>query len=123
MLQESDLDQFTGTDKWYRLHGNFVFTDGIHFLAENAGAYWLLDAIWSWQPEIAKKKDEDLKYFQCWELKLNGKGGATLTCKADSNTPVVAKQEIEYTDFPFNIKLWVEGNDENLVVLLLPSEH
>ena len=44
---ESDLSQFTGTEYWYR-HGinrNVVFTDGAKYVADQGGAYWLLDEI------------------------------------------------------------------------------
>ena len=43
----ADLRQFTGTEQWYR-HGlarNILFTDGAKYLADEAGAYWLLDEI------------------------------------------------------------------------------
>ena len=46
-LTESDLWQFTGTEHWYRhaLVRNVSFTDGAKYLADHAGAYWLLDII------------------------------------------------------------------------------
>ena len=44
---ESDLDQFTGSENWYRhgLNRNVTFTDGAKYVADEGGAYWLLDAI------------------------------------------------------------------------------
>jgi hypothetical protein len=41
------LRQFTGTENWYR-HGlvrSVLYTDGAKYVAESAGAYWLLDEI------------------------------------------------------------------------------
>ena len=37
------LAQFTGTERYYRIAPKFLITDGVKFLAENAGCYWLLD--------------------------------------------------------------------------------
>ena len=38
------LAQFTGTERYYRIAPKFLITDGVKYLAENAGCYWLLDA-------------------------------------------------------------------------------
>jgi hypothetical protein len=123
MLTKADLDQFIGTQNYYRtMLPRFVFTDGVKFMADEAGAYWLIDAIGSYQPQPRLRNNEQLRYFQVWELKLDGKGGAVLTCRADTDVPPVVTQKIPYTDFPFDIKLWVERGD-NMMVLLLPSEH
>jgi len=46
-LSEVQLRQFTGSENWYR-HGinrAVLFTDGAKFLADQGGAYWLLDII------------------------------------------------------------------------------
>ena len=46
-LSESQLRQFTGSENWYR-HGinrAVLYTDGAKFLADQGGAYWLLDII------------------------------------------------------------------------------
>ena len=48
--QRIDLSGFTGTENWYRyaMMPRFTYTDGVKYLAEQAKAYWLLDAIFSW---------------------------------------------------------------------------
>jgi prepilin-type processing-associated H-X9-DG protein len=46
-LSEFHLRQFTGTENWYR-HGNnrsILFADGAKYVADEAGACWLLDSI------------------------------------------------------------------------------
>jgi hypothetical protein len=46
-LSEHELSQFTGSENWYR-HGvnrNVVLTDSAKHVADEGGAYWLLDAI------------------------------------------------------------------------------
>ena len=41
------LRQFTGSECWYRhnLNRNTIYTDGVQFFAENAGAYWFIDIV------------------------------------------------------------------------------
>lgn len=129
----SDLSQFIGTETWYRHFTGLLYTDGIQYVAEQAEAYWLIDAVASYQFKL--KRDEYLAKFQVWMLSVVGEGEreypfllpkdgykAELTCWADTpkeglKPPVI--QQIEYTDFPLSeIKLYVSGG-----VLMLPSEY
>lgn len=112
-----DLSQFTGTEQYYRHYLGLNYTDGIRYLAEEAGAFWLIDAIASYQTK-GFLKDPDLLHFQLWELQVKD-NTATLTCKKDSNKESVVSQFIEFTDFPLeSIKLYVVDK-----VLMLPSEY
>jgi len=126
MFNESMLRQFTGTERYYRWSPLFrlcVLTDGSKYLAENAGAYWLMDAIASHQPEALK--NEKLQYFQLWTLKVTNKS-AILTCREDSGHGNSAKitQKIKYTDFPLDeINLYCNPLDEKNRVILLQSEY
>jgi hypothetical protein len=43
-ITESDLAQFIGTENYYRYLG-INLTDGVKFLADEAGAYWLVDIV------------------------------------------------------------------------------
>ena len=46
-ITEADLSKFTGSEHWYR-HGlvrTILFTDGAKYVADEGGAYWLLDEI------------------------------------------------------------------------------
>ena len=124
---ESELCQFNGTEQYYN-HLGFNYTDGIKFLADNAECYWLLDAIVSYQQELAR--NPMLRDFQLWLLivgdfhdfiKPEPGNMAVLTCWEDSPElgvkPAVI-QQIEYTDFPLpEIKLYLENK-----VIYLPSE-
>ena len=115
-IDHSDLMQFTGADTYYRhgLNRKVVYTEGVQFLAERAGAYWLIDEI-----ALAQQYDERVKAeeFQCWKLVVTN-STATLTCD-DGNGKVVFSKHIDFTDFPLDhIDLWVEGD-----TILLPSEH
>ena len=119
-IQEG-LNQHTGTFQYYRLSPHMVLTDGTAWLAEAAGAYWLMPAIDSWQPRC--RKDEMLQEIQFWTLAVRPDKSARLTCYRDTNDPAF-HQDIEYTDFPLTeIRLYVEPLDECQSVILLPSEH
>lgn len=114
------LDQFTGTEsyhRWSTLFPNIVLTDGAHFVAEN-GAYWIMDIIGSYQPELQKLAWA--RAFQIWELKVNlEEHTAVITCREDSDTEPVVTQEIPFTDFDLpNIKFYVQNN-----VIMLPREY
>jgi hypothetical protein len=100
-----------------------VLTDGTKYLAEEAGAFWLMDAIASHQPKCLKEKM--LQEIQFWTLKVNRKKGtAVLECRKDSGYPPTVTQKFPYTDFPLDeVELYVEPLDETNYVILLPSEH
>jgi hypothetical protein len=116
-LTQADLNQFTGSETWYR-HGinrNVLFTDGAKYIADHAGAYWLLDEIAIIQPHDKRVAAEE---FQVWKLVVRSDSTATLTCE-DGNGNIVFSKDIEYTDFPLDeISLWFANN-----VIYLPSEH
>ena len=110
-LTQSELKQFTGTEHYYRhWTKRIVFTDGVHYLAEKAGSYWLIDAIASY-----KRKEP----FQVWVLKVKEDKSAVLTMQEDTGQPVKVRQVIPFTDFPLDeITLWlIDG------ILILPSEY
>ena len=116
--------QFTGTEQYHRFwFGISLLTDGVAYLAEQAGCHWLLDAIGSYQPELAKHADDRLQCLQFWKLKVNGDKSAVLTCVADSGEPPAVTQNIEWTDFPLpEIDIWV-GVEGDRKIALLPSEY
>jgi hypothetical protein len=132
---QNGLAQFYGTEHYHRLsplHGKLVCTDGVAWLAENAGAFWLIDIIASYQARCMK--DEMLRDMQFWTLTvhrppLEKRGNrimATVICERDTGD-VAIKQEIPYTDFPLpEIKFYVEPGEvggKMVYVCLLPSEH
>lgn len=116
-LAASDLEQFTGSENWYQ-HGimkRITFTDGVKYVADQGGAYWLIDeiALHQLQPEIKAQP------FQVWKLTVDlEKCKGTLTCE-DGDGNVVFTKELHYTDFPLaEIKFYFTDN-----VILLPSEY
>lgn len=115
-LTEAELRQFTGSEHWYRhgLNRNVLYTDGAKHVADQGGAYWLLDAIALAQLTLQAVAAEE---FQSCKLSVRPDQTATLTCK-DGNYRKVYTQQLEYTDFPVpEIVLWFENN-----TIYLPSE-
>lgn len=118
MNKLENLSNFTGTENYYcNKNYPFEYTDGIKYLVENGGCYWLLDAIVSWQKEPIVKGDSGLNQIQFWRLIVNPDNSAVLTCERDDE-PVIT-QQIPFTDFPLEeITLYLCDG-----VLLLPSEY
>lgn len=122
-LTHADLSQFTGTENYYRHLMGLVYSDGVRHVAEHGEAYWLLDVIASYQPELRRHTDSRLHDMQFWTLKVNADKSATVTCVPDSGEKPVVTQNIPWTDFPLSeIDIWV-GRDELGMVAYLPSEH
>jgi len=113
MSLEDELENFTGTERHYKHPLGIKYTDGVKYLADKAGAYWILDCVASYQPKFRNKD------FQVWKLKKNENNTAVLTMREDEGQPELVRQKIPYTDFPLDeISLWCENG-----VLILPSEH
>ena len=116
-LDPAIMSQFYGSELWYR-HGLvpcIVFTDGAKYVADAAGAYWLLDEIALAQRFVREVAAEE---FQVWKLTVKPDNTATLSCE-DGNDNVVFSKEIKFTDFPpEGITLWFENN-----TIYLSSEH
>ena len=68
-LKKSDLNNFYGTEKWYRhpLFSKFTYTDGVQYVADHGGAVWLVTDIYAYQNQ-EEIKDQP---FQVWTLKVN----------------------------------------------------
>jgi hypothetical protein len=122
MRQEKSLDpeimsQFNGSEHWYR-HGlvpTITFTGGVKYVADTAGAYWLLDEIALAQRRNFKVAREE---FQVWKLTVKDDDSASLVCE-DGNCNVVLTKPIPFTDFPKEgVTLWFANN-----TIYLPSEH
>ena len=115
------LVQATGTEHYWRVfpeNDKFLFTDGVKLMAEMCEAFWLITAVFSWQCEVKVRHEQ----FQVWILRFKDKerGDDVLLICEDGNNKELARQEIDYTDFPLpeGIKLYLDGG-----VLMLPSEY
>ncbi|WP_017654843.1 DUF6876 family protein [Fortiea contorta] len=120
MINQDDLAHFTGSSTNFKHWSKkLLYTEGIQFVAEEAQAYWLIDAIASYQTNELLSKHPELKEFQLWQLEVNTDKTAVLTCGVDSDCHPDVVQNIEFTDFPLQqIKLYVCQT-----VLMLPSEY
>jgi len=124
-ITSADLAQFTGDLERFRsINRHVIYTPGVQYLAEKAGAYWLIDAIASYfMGGKMSYPDPRLETLQFWRLEVKEDSSAMLTARADSGVEPYVKQEIEYTDFPLDeIDIWA-GFDGMTWTLYLPSEH
>lgn len=147
----SQLGSFNGTVHYYQhpLFVNFVYTDGLRHLAQNADAYWLIDLIAGYQTQA--RADASLRDMQFWKLEFvpkhpatpqattgiinhhrtEGPPSARLVCYRDTGDPALI-HDIELTDFPFEAfsdavaEIWVgptEMGGKRVMVGYIPSEH
>jgi hypothetical protein len=116
-LDPTVLAGFTGTEQWFRhsLARDITYTEGAQYVAETAGAYWLLDEIALAQRYIRKVAREE---FQVWKLVVQDNATGDLFVE-DGNDNLVWTKHLEFTDFPAEgITLWFTAK-----VILLPSEY
>ena len=114
----ASLAQFYGTENYFicTLNRRMNCSDGAKFVADHAGAYWLLEEIAIPQMFDPKLRRED---FQVWTLTVDRANTCALLVCDNGNGRILLSKEIEYTDFPLDsITFYVEGN-----VVLLRSEH
>lgn len=114
---QAELAQFTGTEAYHLLspfHRNkLVATDGVKFLADVTGCYWLMDIIvFEFVPELRGEE------FVLFTLTVDDKSRAVLVAD-DGNGNVLKKRKIDYTDFPLReVKLYLCDG-----VIMLVSEY
>ncbi|WP_082431559.1 DUF6876 family protein [Limnohabitans sp. 63ED37-2] len=98
MVEENELlatlKQFTGSEQFARLTRTVVLTEGARYLAETVECFWLFDLYASHLSGVDCNKD----WFTC--LKLTRTNRSASVSIEDGNDRVLAKQNIEYTDFP-----------------------
>jgi len=108
---EYTLQQFTGTENYYKYLAGCVITDGIKYLADATGSYWFLDIISSYQSKLQNE------HFQVWKLTVKKNKGRVI-CENGNGKQLII-QNIEFTDFLLpKITVWKVDN-----VILLPNEY
>jgi len=128
-LTHEDLSQFNGDIVRYR-HGvnrRVIYTPGVKFLAEQGGAFWLIDVIASYlTPTVIQKAvqaEPGIRWLHFWRLDVAPDQSALVTARADTARTPFVSQEIPFTDFPLEfVSVWA-GFDGRLWTLYLPSEH
>ena len=107
-----EFASYTGTEEYFKHLFGLKYTDGVYAVAEKYKAYWLIDAVASYQGKMKKEP------FQLWVMTADHNKGL-LEMRTDSDQPVLVSQEIPFTDFPSGeLKLYLCDG-----VLLLPSEY
>ncbi len=92
-----------------------LYTAGVKYLAEAAGAFWLIDHIATSYKRAAKHGN--LTGLQVWELTVARDHRALLTCSSEQGRRAF-EQPIAFTEFPLESITLYLSND----VLMLPSE-
>lgn len=125
-----DLSRFTGTEGYHYLNfmRNLKFTDGMAFLADKCGAFWLADIVASVQH---KPKVKAKNAFLVWRIVVKD-SKAVVDAHWDSEgidektkLSIYAKdkevytQKVNYTDFPEGTFEFYQVAD----VVLLRSEY
>lgn len=122
----SELSNFTGTNEYHKFSILFkeVLTDGVKYLCDNLGCYWLMDIVGSTQ-HLEKIKAN--KSFIIWKIKRVGKG-FIVRAYSDYNSKETEEENKQYllysqkglyTDFKLNeYEFYQQGE-----VLLLKSEN
>ena len=113
---QTNLIHFTGTENYYRVMPRLVITDGVQYLASQANSYWLVSTIYSHLMSNAI-------YSEFVVARLTVTGTTADLVLDDGNDQVIAKQAIEYTDFPLGEVTIYCSYQETTWVLLLPSEY
>ena len=116
-LDPAIMAQFTSSETFYRygLAGDVLFTEGVKYVADTVGAYWLLDIICITNVYEPKVRAEE---FQLWTLSVGDNAIGIVTCD-DGNGDIVYEQALNFTDFPEpGIKLYFCNG-----TILLPSEY
>ena len=115
-FDHSQLNQFIGTEKYYRISRRHLLTDGTKYLAEAVECFWMMDAIASHLCEIGTAD-----WFVLVRVEVTE--GRAVMIYEDGNDREHARQEIPYTDFPPNsITLYACWDGEQWV-MMLPSEY
>lgn len=115
----NETAQFTGTSTYYRhFMPGLTYTDGVKYIAEKYGAYWLIDVIFS-HVACTKAARQAAKAGHMLICTLTVKDEKALfEIKDRDEDCIVARQRIGYTDFPADEQvIWFRHG-----VAHLPSE-
>lgn len=126
------MDNFTGgSDERFRSWCNpkCIWSQGVHSVANEAGAHWLLDIIATEvAPLCLQRWDSGEGDSTTFFRMLVAKGKADLWLEADLDEPRLWQRKVSYTDFPdgdWTFYLGVDGliTSVPVIVCYLPQEH
>jgi hypothetical protein len=116
-LDPAIMAQFTGSETFYRygLAGDVLFTEGVNYVVDTAGAYWLLDIICIANVYETKVRAEE---FQLWVFTVRENSTGVVTC-GNGNGRIIYGQALNFTEFPEpGIKMYFRN-----VTILFPSKY
>ena len=87
MLTTNELRQFSGTEHWYRHLSGYLYTDGVQYVAQEGGAYWLIDKIL-----LTTRAKNKLQEFGAWKLEVNRISRQTLCAKMVTTTSCIGRK-------------------------------
>lgn len=117
-ITTENLANFWGSQQFFShwMARSVLYTEGVEFINAN-GAGWLVDAVISHVVMTTKVARED---FVMATLKVNLEKHTAVLTFDDGNGNILAKQVIEYTDFPLEeIVFYVENNGEGKTMMLV----
>lgn len=110
---ERTLAHFSGSEPIR--YGNIIITDGVKYLAESCGAFWLIDIVASIQC-LRHVRAEDFLSIKLIRTGSMANFIATDGGKYGNEEKTVYRQFIQYTDFPLKeVKLFFR--DRTLMLL------
>lgn len=112
----SMISQFARTEHFHPLNRRCLITGGSTYLADEAGAYWLLDAAASYLLEVGT-----YEWFVL--VRLVVKENQAVLFLEDGNRHICASQQIPFTDFPLPEQVLYACWDGAHWVLMFPSEY
>ncbi len=130
---QNALDQFHGTETWRRhpLNKKLLHTDGVEYFAEQAGAYWFIDAIALGvygNPGPIPAAIPDQGRFGVVLLDVKDRK-ATIQVRSDYDEnddtcgDVLWETPIEFTDAPDGLWKFYLVDDGEHSVLMVPGEY
>lgn len=130
-INATDLAHFHGTIQYHKSNmftgDRLIHTDGVQYVAENGGAYWLLDLVASHYSSVAQWV-VNCGGFATIILRKNKSGRGARVRMGDGNGYEKTLQMVGFTDFPFDsfenneFKMFIQ-NDGSRLVMMLPSEY
>lgn len=127
------MDQFYGGSDGRTRHPfnrKFIYTDGVKAVADEAGAYWLLDIVATEVAQICMREWDQRENSMTFLRVLVTKGStAKIWLERDTDDEVFWTRDLEFTDFPEGDWMFYMGIDglvdqpNEVVVMFLQQEN
>ena len=127
-MNKIDTSQFIGTEQYYRIRPwPIVLTEGAKYVADTAGAFWLMDKIGAliYQHDAAQEPTKLGDGFFVVKLTVAEDKSAKITYDDGNGNAVSIEELIPHTDYPDpELMLYVQWGGQALRwVAMVPSEY